>query len=201
MWVISQDREPKLALGERNVPIPAKRGNDARSFTLPNTHSFGNSQRSMPIPKFNANTWFAQFTAGGTAIAAEELQPVLEFTLIWNLFEKLVCERNAGLPRIRRHVEQSIEQNKINGADYHPYVEFFKERYQDPSEEFLISVLLSRGRLPSRADREDIKLVKTVFEGNYTDINNVVYALLFIAYLSIYMSDTALPGSGQRTFG
>lgn len=176
----------------------------------------------MPIPKFNANTWFAQFTADGAAIAAEELQPVLEFTLIWNLFEKLVCERNASLPRIRRHIEQAIERNKINGADYHPYVEFFKERYQDPSEEFLISVLLSRGRPPSRVDREDIKLVKTVFEGNYTDINNVVYALLFIAYrvrnnlfhrekavdtlhlqkdlfetvnayLSKYMSDTALP--------
>jgi hypothetical protein len=136
----------------------------------------------MPIPKFNASTWFAQFTAGGAAIPADELQPVLEFTLVWNLFEKLVCERNAGLPRIRRHVDQSIDQNMINGADYHPFVEFFQERYEDPSEEFLISVLLSSRRLPSRVDREDIRLVKEVLVGNYSDANNVIYALLFIAY-------------------
>lgn len=180
----------------------------------------------MLTPKFNANVWFAQFTEDGSAIEQDELQPVLEFTLIWNLFEKLVCDRNAGLHRIRRHVDQSIGRDKITGTDYDPFVEFFRARYRDPSEEFLISVLLSSGRRPSLGDRDDIRLVKSVIKGDYSDTNNTIYGLLFIAYrvrnnlfhgektidtlhlqkelfetvnayLSKYMSDTALPGSAS----
>lgn len=134
------------------------------------------------IPKFDAQTWFNQFTEEGSSIVQDDLQPVLEFTLIWNLFERFVCQNVANLSRIRAHIEGAINAGKITSEDFLPHLEFFRTRYENPTEEYLKEVLLSAHHHQSTKDRENIRTVQLVLDGSYTDVNNVVYALFFIAY-------------------
>lgn len=136
----------------------------------------------MDIPRFDATSWFAQFTEDGDAISQEQLQSVLEFTLIWNLFERFVCRNSANLGSIRLHIENAIDKGEIGKECFLPHVEFFRARYQNPTEEYLVGVLLSAHRQHSTRDRENIRTVQLVLDGSYTDVNNVVYALLFVAY-------------------
>lgn len=136
----------------------------------------------IPIPKFDAQEWFSQFTEAGHTIAQDELQPVLEFTLIWNLFERQLFRRSANLGEIRRHMERALDLGRINPESYKPHIAFFRERYDNPTEEFLMQVLLSSSKQPSEHDLVNIGLVKSAISGEFSDPNNVIYALLFIAY-------------------
>jgi len=138
----------------------------------------------MPAtPQFNALEWFSRFSKEGTPIDASELQPVLEFTLIWNLFERETCDRFVRIDSIREHVNWASSRGKLQSDAYEPYLAFFRERYpQHDEEEFLADHLLASSRCHTRRVPEDIALLSDVLAGRSTDANNVVYALLFIAY-------------------
>lgn len=132
------------------------------------------------IPQFNAVEWFSQFSGNGAELDAAELQPVLEFTLIWNLFERETCDRFVRISSVREHVNRASNRGQLERDAYEPYLTFFRGRYQ--AEEFLADYLLSGRHRHMARDLEDISLLREVLAGTITDTNNVVYSLLFIAY-------------------
>jgi hypothetical protein len=137
----------------------------------------------ITIPAFDAPTWFGNFTEGAEPIAGDQLQPVLEFTLLWNLFEREIHNRFVRVSGIREHVNQSYERDLLDGESYQPHVEFFRSRYPEFEEEgYLADRLLPESRKHIHADLRDTRLVQDVLSGKSGDTNNVVYALLFIAY-------------------
>jgi len=138
----------------------------------------------MPaIPQFDAVNWFSQFSASGTPIDASELQPILEFTLIWNLFERETCDRFVRITAVRDHVNRASNRGQLHREAFEPYLSFFRSRYPSYNEEeFLADHLLSGRRRHVAGDLEDIALLRDVLAGISTDTNNVVYALLFIVY-------------------
>ncbi|MEN8725510.1 MAG: hypothetical protein ABF325_08050 [Lentimonas sp.] len=70
--------------------------NSIRSFLAHSVPQLHVMQEMTQIPEFNPSTWFAQFTTDGNPIPQDELKPDLEFTLIWNLFEREVCAKFAN---------------------------------------------------------------------------------------------------------
>lgn len=137
----------------------------------------------LTIPQFNALEWFSQFSENHTQIDASELQPVLEFTLVWNLFERATCDRFVRIDLLRQHVNKASNRDQLHREAYEPFLTFFRHRYpRHDEEEFLADYLLSDRRRHANRDLEDIKLLRDVLAGRSTDTNNLVYALLFIAY-------------------
>jgi hypothetical protein len=135
------------------------------------------------LPHFNSIKWFSQFSEDGSPIDVSDLQPVLEFALIWNLFERNSCERYVTKRNIRIHIKQALNDDKIAINKYEPYIAFFREHYSRYNEEnFLANQLLPKSRILTNDDRRDINLLRGVFAGRKTETRNVIYALFFIAY-------------------
>ena len=139
----------------------------------------------MPeIPPFDALSFFEQFTANGVQVGSAELQPVLEFTLLWNLFEREAHERHMSVGGLRTVVDENDNAGKLDCEAFKPHLNFFRTRYPDLDE---VSAL--RRRLTPRDHRmgrtrgtDNLNIVKRVIKGELSDPGNVVYALLFIAY-------------------
>ncbi len=135
------------------------------------------------VPKFDAVTWFGKFTKESSTIASEDLQPVLEFTLIWNLFERELHNRFVRIRGIREHVDHRYNEGLLDKSAFQPHVEFFRVRYPEFEEEgHLANRLLPASRRNVLADLADTKIVEDVLSGESNDANNVIYALLFISY-------------------
>lgn len=140
-------------------------------------------KKMPPFPQFNAIKWFSQFSESGAEIDAAELQPVLEFTLIWNLFERETCDRFARIDSVRQHVNRASNRGLLQRESYEQYLTFFRQRYPHHDEgEFLADRLLSGQRRYMTRDIEDINLLRDILAGTSTDTNNVVYSLLFVAF-------------------
>lgn len=125
---------------------------------------------------FNSIEWINQLAPEESGLSYPDLEPVLSFSLIWNLFEAVTCNRYADLRRIQADVDKCYERELLKAEDFSPFVEFFRNRYVKGHE---INILPERLRLRGEAH---IRLVEDVLEGKSTDINNVVFALLIIAY-------------------
>ena len=125
---------------------------------------------------FNSIDWINQLAPEEGGLNYQSLEPVLSFSLIWNLFETVTCHRNADLRRIQEDVNRCYERGLLHAKDFLPFVEYFRKRYvEDQNIDNLPAGLKLRGEV-------HIRLVKDVLEGRSTDVNNVVYALLIIAY-------------------
>jgi hypothetical protein len=72
--------------------------------------------------QFNAVEWFSQFSADGKPIDSTELQPILEFTLLWSLFERETCDRFVRLVDLRKHVDEASAKDQLMRDAYEPYL-------------------------------------------------------------------------------
>lgn len=133
--------------------------------------------------QFNAVEWFSQFSADGKPIDSTELQPVLEFTLLWNLFERETCDRFVRIPDLKNHVDEAFSKDELMRDAYEPYLLFFRTRYSQFGEAgYLSSSLEPAQHSRVGGDSKEILLLQKVLEGTCKDLNDVVFALLFIAY-------------------
>jgi len=134
------------------------------------------------IEEFNPVEWLNQFSPGIDKLDYDTLEPILSFTLIWNLFEMAACHRNASVVNIRRSVDRAYEEGKLSYDDFSEFVAYFKERYQRSDDEMHLSERLIYRRRPRPNEEIHIQLLEDVLNGKATDMNNIVFSLLFVAY-------------------
>jgi hypothetical protein len=133
--------------------------------------------------QFNAVEWFSQFSADGKPIDSTELQPILEFTLLWSLFERETCDRFVRLVDLRKHVDEASAKDQLMRDAYEPYLLFFRTRYSQFGEAgYLSSSLEPAQHSQGCGDSNEILLLQKVLEGTCKGLNDMVFALLFIAY-------------------
>ena len=128
------------------------------------------------MTNFNSIEWINRFSSRSNGLQYSDLEPVLSFSLMWNLFEKVTCDNNANLNKIEEDINSSFENNLLNADDFSESLDFFRNRYLVDRD---IANLPRNLRL--RGNRY-ITIVKGVLTGELNDINNVVFALFIIAY-------------------
>jgi hypothetical protein len=123
-------------------------------------------------------------------LSDKDWKPILYFSLVWNLFESQICKTNAN----RISIELSIDKftTKLAGttklqtveAKYNNYFNWFRPRYTDRNVGSKFKALFN--------NKDDFELNSTethmkghlelVLNGKSADIQDVIKALLFIAY-------------------
>jgi hypothetical protein len=131
---------------------------------------------SNELADFDALDWIDRYFSGQATLDYEQLRPVLCFSLIWNVFESIACNRNANPTAIRRSVDRAHSADQLDSLKYSRYVKFFRTRYlHDGTIDEAFNRLLM-------TDRNSQTIVHRVLNGDDNDSNNVVYALLLIAH-------------------
>ena len=105
-------------------------------------------------------------------LSENDLVNVKNFSLIWNVYDNLVCQSEFSIARI----EQEYSGKTFNADEIQPFFEYFKNRYIDngsTNERF--NYLRFR-----RNDRE--QFVRDVLLENITNTNSKVLAISIIIY-------------------
>jgi hypothetical protein len=120
--------------------------------------------------------WINKFLSTRVPISLEDVDSVLCFSLLWNMFEGLVCGKNASIPKIEMAVEKIMRAGNLNPRDYEDHLAYFRRRYvEDGSVNDRFDGLRFRPR-----DRED--LVRDVLVGQVSAAGDILLALLIIVY-------------------
>lgn len=135
------------------------------------------------VPQFDAIAWFALFSGSNSPLDTSELQPILEFALIWNLFERMTCNRFVKISSIHSHVNEASKSGKLQYKEFDSHLKFFRKHYPRHNEkDYLTDNLFPGIRRPNKEELQSINLLRDSLAGNSNDTKNTVYALLFIAY-------------------
>lgn len=81
------------------------------------------------IEKFDEIKWLNDYAETDHSINLIEIQKVLSFCLMWNLFERIVCDKNANAKKIDQFVEDNYSEKIFTSADYEQFLSYFKNRY------------------------------------------------------------------------
>lgn len=108
----------------------------------------------------------------GTNFTDADLENVKDFSLIWNIFERYVCNNNFTIA----NAEAQLAVKKFNLADFQEHIDYFKNRYIENG-----SVNNRFANLNFRANDRD-NLVKEVLLGNVTTEQETVLSLTIIVY-------------------
>ncbi|WPU99070.1 hypothetical protein SNE26_23950 [Mucilaginibacter sp. cycad4] len=108
----------------------------------------------------------------GTNFKEAEIESIKDFSLIWNIFERYVCNNNFTIDR----AENEISVKKIDIAKFQTHLDYFKSRYTENG-----NVNHRFAHLNFRAnDRQ--QLVNDVLLGGVAKPNQVILALVIIVY-------------------
>jgi hypothetical protein len=127
---------------------------------------------------FNATEWITENMLGGTTLRAEASTAVANFTMMWNLFEGVVCDNQANVPRFER-LSLRIAESQLAPVDLgslEDCLAFWSFRYRHPNG------------FSSRFDglhfrpRDRRELVVEVLLGNRTQLPDKILALMIIVY-------------------
>ena len=108
----------------------------------------------------------------GTEYTENDLKNIKDFSLLWNIFENLVCNRNCSI----NQMEESLNQIEFQLVDFESSLVYFKERYtadNNTNERF------EHLRIVPNVRKE---FVKQVLLGNNNDTSNIILALAIIVY-------------------
>jgi hypothetical protein len=129
-------------------------------------------------PAFDAATWIAQNTYGGTRLTPEATAAVANFTMMWNLFEGIVCGNRADVQQFEslaaRLSEAAVAPDVMNSIN--DCLAFWTFRYRTP-EGFTDRFL---GLYFRKNDRREI--VEEVLLGQRESLSDKVLALMLIVY-------------------
>lgn len=124
---------------------------------------------------FNAEKWFRENLRNAPSLKPKSIKTVAGFTLLWNLFEGIICDTNASVDRFY-NITRNLTATPINEESINKSLSFYRKRYlhgQVTNERF--DELRFRN-----GDRKEF--VKSVLEGRVFEIDDKVLALLIIAY-------------------
>ena len=102
----------------------------------------------------------------------EDLSSIKDFSLIWNVFERVVCQTNFSTPKVK----QGIVDYAMNAVDFSTHLIYFQQRY-------VTNDVLNQ-RFPHLNFRiaNQQELVENVLVGRNTDNDDVILALILIVY-------------------
>ena len=63
----------------------------------------------------------------GTNFTENDLKNIKDFSLLWNIFENLVCERNCTINRI----EENLNPIEFQIENFEDHLNYFKDRYRN----------------------------------------------------------------------
>lgn len=131
----------------------------------------------LAIATFDPLAWVNEYTHPAMFIDEDTFKPILHFSLIWNLFERDACGKEANPSNIEKAVQLAFAAGKLSLAPFQEHLQYFSDRaQQDPmTTEGYLNAL----KMTSPNARH---LVKGVLDGSLTDPNNAVHALLLIAH-------------------
>ena len=73
--------------------------------------------------------WINNFLSTTPHISADDIDSILYFSLIWNMFEGLVLNKNGSIGALKKAVDRLQQQKKLNLADYDNCRDYFISRY------------------------------------------------------------------------
>ena len=132
------------------------------------------SQANGPIP--NELEWISNFLSFERKLTGDDIENVRNFSILWNLFEGLVCNRNASIIALENAVSDMQNRNKLVIDDYNKFLKYFSNRY------------IENGETNHRFDRLNLRrgdkpeLVEAVLKGNEIAPEKVLLAILIIVY-------------------
>jgi len=126
---------------------------------------------------FDVKAWLDVHFEGALPLEPENLEPILYFSLIWNLFEAKTCNRYARPESIRQSTDRACERGLLHLDKYQPFLDFFRSRYV--KEGVIADSVFTRLEL---RNQEGEQAIRDALLENSHDLNNLVYALLLIAW-------------------
>ena len=127
---------------------------------------------------FNASQWIAENMLGGNELRPETTSAVANFTMMWSLFEGVVCGNNANVSKFvnvaARLAEAPLDDTDL--AALENCLNFWSFRYRNPDG--LSSRFDDLNFRPN--DRREI--VEEVLLGLRNDVNDKLLSLMVIVY-------------------
>jgi hypothetical protein len=127
---------------------------------------------------FNAATWFAENTRGGTEVLPETQAAIADFTAMWSFFESSLCANRASIAAFERALENCNPDQASESAllTLDECLAFWRFRYRAPDGfNTRFAGLHFRPGDPKG-------LVESVLQGRATDKRSELLALLVIVY-------------------
>lgn len=132
---------------------------------------------SLTIAAFDPLAWINEYTSPAISISSHEFEPILQFSLVWNLFERDACGKEANPTSIEKAVNEAFTGGRLDATRFEEHLQFFKERARmngGTIEQFFAALILTNDRAK--------QVVRGALDGTLRDPNNLVYALLLIAH-------------------
>ncbi len=73
--------------------------------------------------------WINTYFAHAGILDRGEISSILNFSLIWSIFEGVVCDKNASIPRMEVAVNRLKDNRRLRLSDFVIYLDYFKHRY------------------------------------------------------------------------
>lgn len=133
--------------------------------------------QALTIAEFNLLAWVNAYTRPAVPVDASTFEPILHFSLMWNLFERDACGKEANPANIEKAVQKTFTEGKLAIEPFTEHLKYFRDRAQQDGmtiERYLDALKMSNPKARN--------LVKGVLSTTLSDPNNAVYALLLIAH-------------------
>jgi hypothetical protein len=132
----------------------------------------------MPQPTNMASLrpldWANEYTQAAVALHGDVVEPILHFSILWNLFERDACGKQASRHRVGTVVAAAAAARQISLEAFAEHLEYFQNRARRNG------MLVEHYLDALRVDRKDRALVGDVLSGHRNDVRSVVHALLLV---------------------
>ena len=108
-------------------------------------------------------------------IAEENMSSVLQFCLMWSLFESKICEKHASVGKMKSFTKRLDKTKALKQKNFNPYLLYFQKRYLDNGK---TNYRFNELRISS-VNRDH---VESVLKKEETENTSVILALLIIVY-------------------
>ena len=133
------------------------------------------------IEKIDELDWIMNFFNNSSDLKSEGIDRVRNFSLLWNLFEKYACKKNANVDSISKAVNNISAKETITPELITRHIDYFSTRYlnQDKSANIIFEKLKFRS---NHSDQDIKQKIIATLRKSELDPNENLKALLFILY-------------------
>ena len=124
----------------------------------------------------NELEWISDFLSLDRKLSGDEVENIRNFSLLWNLFEGLICNNYATVNAMENAVLNLQKRDKLEIDDYSNFLKYFANRYVENGE---TNHYFARLNFRHNDKRE---LVEPVLKGDETAPEKVLLSLLIIIY-------------------
>lgn len=134
---------------------------------------------NQSTPPFDAEEWFSKNIRGATKLKADAKRIVTYFTILWNIFEGIICDTNASVDKIKKVIKNmTIESEFDESID--KSLSYYRDRYLDNGETNQLFEGLFNGLKIKNTNYKE--LIKKVLKSERVNINDKLLALLIVVY-------------------